>query len=226
MSTAAADRSRPVPPSARQKGSPSVPTSDAALAHSFLEDALALLIGTLFVALGILLLKAAGLGTGGTAGLSYLVFRATDWPFGAIFFAVNLPFFVFAYLAFGRTYLLKSVIATAMLSVETTVLPHLLSLSHVDPLLSAILGGLLVGMGVLALIRHRTGLGGFGVMAVWCQERFGWRAGKVQMAADCVVVLAALALMPPVQVALSVLGVVFLNLVIALYHKPGRYAGF
>lgn len=196
------------------------------LAHSRFEDAFAILSGTLFVALGVVILKAAGLGTGGTAGLGFLVGHATGLPFGAVFFAINLPFFVFAYLAFGRAYLLKSVLATGLLAVETTLLPRFLPLGAPDLWLAALLGGLLVGMGLLALIRHRTGLGGFGVMAVWMQERFGWRAGKVQMAADALVVAAAFALLPPVQVVASVGGVVALNLMLALYHKPGRYAGF
>lgn len=205
---------------------PSTPAASPSLAHSRFEDAFALLTGTLFVALGVVLLKAAGLGTGGTAGLSFLLSVVTGLPFGPVFFAVNLPFFVFAHLAFGRAYLLRSVLATAMLSVEAQVLPMLIEFRHVDPALAALLGGLLVGMGLLALIRHRTGLGGFGVMAVFLQERFGWRAGKVQMAADVVVVAAALATLPLAQVALSVLGVVALNLVLALYHKPGRYTGW
>ncbi|WP_181701040.1 YitT family protein [Chthonobacter albigriseus] len=195
------------------------------LAHTRLEDAVALLTGTLFVALGLLLLKAAGLGTGGTAGIAFLISTSTGLAFGLVFFIVNVPFFVFAFLAFGRAYLLKSIVATALLSAESLLLPSMIAIGHVEPMLAAVLGGLLVGMGLLALIRHRTGLGGFGVMAVWCQERFGWRAGKVQMAADSLVATAAIFVLPPAQVAYSVVGAVALNLVLALYHKPGRYMG-
>jgi len=195
------------------------------LAHSILEDILAYAIGTLFVALGLALLKEAGLGVGGTAGIAYLTFVTTGWPFGAVFFAVNVPFFVFAYLAFGRAYLLRSIGVTALLAAETSALPPLLSFAHVEPAFAAVIGGLLIGMGLLALIRHRTGLGGFGTMAVYLQERFGWRAGKVLMAADSLVVVAALVVMPPQRVLLSILGAACINLVLALYHRPGRYTG-
>lgn len=196
------------------------------LAHSRFEDAFALVTGTLFVALGIALLKAAGLGTGGTAGVAFLASVATGLPFGVLFFAVNVPFFVFAWLAFGRAYLVKSVAATALLSAMSLAMPDLLAVGHVHAAFAAVAGGLLVGMGLLALIRHKMGLGGFGVMAVFFQERFGWRAGRVQMAADAVVAAAAFAILPWDKVALSVLSVVVLNLVLALYHKPGRYAGW
>ena len=43
------------------------------LAHSVIEDILAILTGTLFVSLGIALFNQAGLLTGGTAGLAFLV---------------------------------------------------------------------------------------------------------------------------------------------------------
>lgn len=196
------------------------------LAHTPFEDAFAILTGTIFIALGIVILKSAGLGTGGTAGLGFLIAHGADLPFGPVFFALNLPFFVFAWLAFGWVYLARSVLATGLLSLETTVLPRLLPLGAPDLWFAALIGGLLIGMGLLALIRHRTGIGGFAVMAVWLQERFGWRAGKVQMAADALVVAAAFALLPATEVCASIFGVVVLDLMLALYHRPGRYNGF
>ena len=44
----------------------------AALRHRPFEDILALLTGTTFVALGVLMFKPLGLLTGGTAGVAYL----------------------------------------------------------------------------------------------------------------------------------------------------------
>jgi hypothetical protein len=41
--------------------------------HSALEDAQALLTGTLFVALGLVLYRHVGLVTGGTAGLAFII---------------------------------------------------------------------------------------------------------------------------------------------------------
>jgi uncharacterized membrane-anchored protein YitT (DUF2179 family) len=75
------------------------------------------------------------------------------------------------------------------------------------------------------LFRHHASLGGLNVLALWLQERHGWRAGRVQMALDCAIVVAALALVEPARVALSVLGAVALNLVVAVNHRPGRYLG-
>lgn len=196
------------------------------LAHSHLEDAVAILMGTLFIALGLAILKAAGLGIGGIAGLAFLATQIWGLSFGLVFFVGNLPFFVFGYLVFGRAYLLRTIAASALLSLESTFLPPLLSIGHAEPPVAAVVGGFLVGMGILALIRHRTGIGGIGILAVYLQDRLGWPAGKVQMGADALVVAAALAVMAPVAVGWSIVGAVAMSLVLVLNHKPGRYGGF
>jgi uncharacterized membrane-anchored protein YitT (DUF2179 family) len=73
----------------------------APAAHSIAEDVLALFIGTLFVSFGIALFKNAGLLTGSTAGLAFLIHYLTGLPFGALFFVINVPFYYFAFMRMG-----------------------------------------------------------------------------------------------------------------------------
>ena len=61
-------------------------------------------------------------------------------------------------------------------------------------------------------------------MSLYLQKAKGWRAGKVQMAMDCAIVLLALTVVDVERVAYSVLAAVVMNLFIAVNHKPGRYA--
>ncbi|HAQ27434.1 MAG TPA: hypothetical protein DCQ80_15960, partial [Pseudomonas sp.] len=77
----------------------------------------------------------------------------------------------------------------------------------------------------LMLFRHRASLGGVNILALYLQERFGLRAGAVQMGIDASIVLAALFVVPLDKVLLSVLGAVALNLVLAINHRAGRYMG-
>lgn len=95
--------------------------------------------------------------------------------------------------------------------------------SHLQPLYAAITGGLITGTGFLVLFRHRCSLGGVGILALYLQDRYGWRAGKLQMAVDCCIVLRALWTVEPARVAWSMAGAVAMNLVLALNHRPGRY---
>ena len=57
--------------------------------HRAHEDMQALLTGTLFVALGLILFRHTGLLTGGTAGLAFLIHYATGWNFSLVFFALS-----------------------------------------------------------------------------------------------------------------------------------------
>ncbi|MDN3576414.1 YitT family protein [Chitinimonas viridis] len=193
--------------------------------HSLLEDAQALLIGTLLVALSVLLLRQSGLLTGGTAGLAFLGYYLSGQPFGLVFFALNLPFYLFAWRALGWVFTLKTFAAVSLLSFYSEWLPSLIHLDHLNTAFSAVLAGLLAGTGLLMLIRHRASLGGLGVLALYLQERHGWRAGKLQMAADCLILLGALLALPAAGVLLSILGAMAMNMVIAINHRPGRYIG-
>lgn len=200
-------------------------TQETTYPHTPLEDVQALLGGTLLVALGVVLFRHAGLGTGGTAGISFLLHYASGWPFGLIFFAINLPFYVFAQRTMGWAFTIKSFASVGLLSLYAEFLPQLIRIDFLQPAFAAVMGGLLFGIGLLMLIRHRSSLGGLGVLAIWLQQTRGWSAGKVQMAADCAIVAAAFTVMDPFRVALSIVGAVVLNLVLTFNHRPGRYMG-
>lgn len=193
--------------------------------HTRFEDAQALLVAALFVALGMSMYRSAGLLTGGTAGLAFLVHYATGWRFGLVFFAINLPFYGLALRVLGPAFTLKTFCAIALVSAFSEWLPRLVAFAILDPWFASVMGGFMIGTGLLVLFRHRASLGGIGVLALWLQERRGWRAGKVQMAIDCAIVGASFALVPPWLVVVSVLGAVALNMVLAINHKPGRYTG-
>lgn len=193
--------------------------------HTFLEDAQAILVAPLFVAFAVLLFRQAGLLTGGTVGVAFLIHYASGWPMGAVLFAINLPFYIFAVRSMGWTFTIKTFICVSLLAIYTEVLPMLVSLQSINPGFAAVMGGFLAGVGLLILIRHKASLGGLGVLAIHLQNSKGWRAGKVQMAADFMIVGAALLVRDPLSVGLSIVGALALNLVIAVNHKAGRYMG-
>lgn len=191
--------------------------------HTPFEDAAALVMGTVMLALGIAMFKHATLLTGGTAGIAFLLHYATGLGFGPAFFLINLPFYWLAWRHLGPVFTLKTFAAVALLSVETEAMPMLLSFAHLQPVFAAAAGGLLIGVGLLILFRHQASVGGVGIVAVTLQARRGWRAGTVQMGIDLVILLTALLVVPIERVLLSIVGALSLNLVLSINHKPGRY---
>lgn len=198
---------------------PALPT----LRHLPYEDVQALITGTLFVALGVVMFGHAGLLTGGTAGIAFLIHYATGWNFGLVFFLINLPFYGLAFKRMGKAFTLKTFAAVGLLSVFVNLLPEWLQFQTLSPALAAVLGGLLMGAGMLMLFRHRASLGGFNVLVLYLQDRFGWRAGRIQMAFDCAIVLGSFAVVDWQHIALSVLGAVVMNQTLATNHRTGRY---
>ena len=200
-------------------------TSPAAIAHphSRAEDAQGILFGGVMAAFGAHLLASAGLITGQLAGLALLVAQATGVPFGPVYLALSLPFYGFGYRRLGAGFLRRTIAAVLIMVATSLALPRLIGFQAIHPGAAAVLAGLVCGAALLALFRHRASLGGIGAVALDVQDRFGIKAGWVQMGFDALVFAAALALMPWERVAWSALGAAVLNLVIAINHRRDRY---
>lgn len=191
--------------------------------HNLVEDLFALLVGTLFVGLGFYLLDYCGLLMGGTAGLALAVTHFWDLSFGKVFFFVNIPFYGLAILRKGWIFTIKTFVCVTCTSLWADYLPTMVALQQIDLFLAVALAGSLIGTGMLILFRHGGSLGGIGVLAIYLQERIGVNGGRVQMAVDVLIICVGFFLVTLPILALSVLGVLLLNLVIALNYRPGRY---
>lgn len=194
--------------------------------HRLHEDAFAILIGTMLVSLGIAFYAQATLSTGSTAGLALLLQYATGIPFGWLFFAINLPFYVLAVLRMGWPFAIKTFISVGLVSYFTAYIPDWLGIGRIDPLFAALVGGGMIGLGILSLFRHKASVGGINILALYLQENFRIRAGYFQLGVDAVILVAAFFVLPFDRVIYSVLGAIVMNMIIALNHRPGRYVGF
>ena len=193
--------------------------------HSLIEDAMALLWGTAVVSLGLAFYQHAMLMTGSSAGIALLISYATGYGFGIIFFIINLPFWYLAVKKMGWPFTIRTFLAVALFSVFSRLAPSWIHFENIQPIYAAIMGGGLMGLGLLILFRHRAGLGGFNVLALYLQDNHGIRAGYFQLAVDLTILAVSFLVLDWHQLLLSVAGAVALNLVIAINHRKGRYVG-
>lgn len=191
--------------------------------HSLRENLLALILGSALVSLGVIFFNKVGLLTGGTAGLAIFLTKVSDFSFGQVFFALNLPFYILSVTRMGWRFTINTFIAVTIVSFAVDHLHHLIEIARIEPVYAALLGGGLIGVGMLVIFRHKMSLGGFNILALFLQERFGVRAGKVQMGLDCTIVILSLFIVDIHLILLSVLGAIATNLILAMNHKPGRY---
>ena len=193
--------------------------------HTLLDDVYGIAVGILFVVMGVLLLQAAGLITGGVAGISLLMSYTTDISVGVLFMLINIPFFLFGYLFMGARFTVKSLIGSVAIMTLLKLLPNALVIGHIDPMVAALGGGTFCGMGILALARHGAGVGGTGIVTLWLQKKYGINAGRTQVAIDAVILLVALAIVKPQLVGWSSLSAIAMSSMVMAWHRPGRYFG-
>ena len=103
---------------------PILPPDPEKVRHTPVEDAQGLAIGVFICAVGITFLAHLGFITGQTAGLALIVSYLTGWSFGAVFFAVNLPFYWLAWRRMGTEFTLKSLGCVAALSTLVDLMPR------------------------------------------------------------------------------------------------------
>ncbi|WP_353474767.1 YitT family protein [Salipiger sp. H15] len=190
-----------------------------------LYDTQGLAFGILMASLSVVFLKAAGLITGQTAGLSVLLSYVLPFDFGVIFLAVSLPFFWLSWKRRGRTFTLRTIAAVVGISVTAPLLQRWVSFDHLPPLIAAILAGASAGSGLIALFRHNASAGGLGVLALIVEERTGFKTGWFQMGFDALVFLVSLFVLPLELVFYSFVGAAVLNAVIAWNFRIQQAGG-
>ncbi|WP_027487343.1 YitT family protein [Allorhizobium undicola] len=200
--------------------------TDRSHRHRLHEDAIALILGTLFVSLGTQIYSQTTLLVGSTAGLALLMSYVTHASFGIIFFVLNLPFYYLAWKRMGKGFTIRTFLAATLVALMTQHQPQWVNFADLNPVYATLVGGGLIGNGLLMLFRHRTGLGGVNILAMYLQDRFNLRAGYIMLGIDAAIMIAAYFVIPIDRLGLSLIGAAITNLIIAINHKPGRYVAW
>lgn len=186
---------------------------------SAFDDAQGLVAGAVLFALALLLLRGAGVIVGGTAGAALVAHELTGLRLGLTLSAINLPFYALALRRLGLGFSARTAAGVGLLSVLVDVFAEAMPLGPVAPSVAAPVGGLLAGIGLLVLLRHRASLGGLTILALHWERARGWRVGATQLAGDLLIFGVALVVRPPEIVAWSVLATLVLNAVLWVNHR-------
>lgn len=191
--------------------------------HSLIEDVQGFSIALITTSIGLVIINQLGFITGQTAGLALVISYLTGWSFSWVFWLINVPFYALAWFRMGTEFTVKSAICVTVASVLIAQIPNWMTFSYINPLFGTVAFGILAGYGLLGIFRHKGSLGALGVIALVAQDRFGVRAGIVQLGFDAVLFAVAFFLFEPTRVLYSLLGAVVLNGVIAFNHRRDRY---
>jgi uncharacterized membrane-anchored protein YitT (DUF2179 family) len=151
--------------------------------------------GVLIQALSMVLFYVPGkIAAGGVTGVAQLVGNAIGWPIGILYIALNVPLFVIGwrYLG-GRRFLARTVLAVLAYSVGMDVLMPLVPQDGLtsDPVLNALYGGVIGGIGVGLVLRAQGTTGGVDILALLLRNWRGIPLSHSYVMIDALVVLGA-----------------------------------
>ncbi len=127
---------------------------------------------------------------GGITGVATILNHLLHWPVGTVSLVLNLPLFMISYKAMGKVFAFRSLVATVVFSLFIDILP--LKPMTNDPLLGALNGGVMLGIGLGLIMRGGATTGGSDMIARMVHKRFPFiSTGAFLFAIDFAVVLAA-----------------------------------
>ncbi|MEH7084231.1 YitT family protein [Neobacillus drentensis] len=115
---------------------------------------------------------------GGIIGVSILLAYISKEEIGLFLLVLNTPFFLLAYRFLGRRFLMLSLFAILILSLETYVFDSLPVITT-NPLLVIVLGGISLGLGVGITIRFGGCFDGTEVIAILLSKHSSFSIGQI-----------------------------------------------
>lgn len=158
---------------------------------STLTDYLFVIIGSAIVAISFnVFLLPNEVASGGVSGISTILYGLFDWKPAFVQWAFNIPLFIAGVILLGRNFGIKS-------AVGTIFLPFVVFLTEswepwtMNPLLGALFGGIMVGLGLGIVFRGKASTGGTDLAAQIITKFTGLTLGTSVAMIDGFIVLAA-----------------------------------
>jgi uncharacterized membrane-anchored protein YitT (DUF2179 family) len=140
-----------------------------------------ILIGASLVSVGLeIFLVPNNIIDGGIVGIAIILSHLTKWAIGLFLFLLNLPFLIIGYNQIGKTFALSTLFGVTVMSIGTTLLHPVPGLTE-DPLLAAVFGGVILGVGVGLVIRYGGSLDGTEIVAILINKKTPFSVGEVVM---------------------------------------------
>lgn len=130
------------------------------LNKKFLIECIWTIVGSIVMAIGIsLFLLPNQLSSGGFSGIATITYYFFDFPMGTVIIVLNIPLFLFSIYKLGKSFFVKSILGTILLSVFIDLFDVLEPLTQ-DRFLACIYGGIITGLGSAIILKGHSSTGG------------------------------------------------------------------
>ena len=157
---------------------------------SFLVDLLFYIAGGMIYSVAVLLfLTENEISPGGLTGIATILNYLFSLPIGTVVFILNIPLLAAGFIKFGGVFIAKTAVATAVMSLTLDISGLFMPKMKIDPILAALFGGLLMGLGISLFMLRGATTGGTDIIAKLINRKFPHlTVGRLMLAADAAVV--------------------------------------
>lgn len=158
---------------------------------AFLKELFFYIIGSAVYSFAIsCILSPAQISPGGITGIATALNFLCGLPVGITAFLLNAPLFLIGWRHFGTSFVAKTVIATAISSLFLDLWGAFLPIIKTDRILSAVFGGVLMGLGIGIILLNGATTGGTDIAAKLINKRFPHiSVGRCVLLSDVIVVV-------------------------------------
>lgn len=126
------------------------------------------------------------LAQGGVGGLSLIVHYLSHIDISYIYFGLNVPLIIVAYIFIGKEFVVKTLYATVVLTISLKIFGNFREPLD-EILMASILGGALNGIGIGIVFYAGGSTGGTDIIAKIINKYYGIALGKVLLAMDFII---------------------------------------
>lgn len=134
--------------------------------------------------------------SGGITGIAIIFHYLFNLPIGIQNIVFNIPILYIAYHFFGKIYFINTILGTFLYSTFIDLTSFLTPYTplHHNPMLSAIVAGVVSGIGFGLILRASANTGGADVVAALIRKLYSYNIGTMIFALNCLIVLCGLVL--------------------------------
>lgn len=127
---------------------------------------------------------------GGVVGISLILEEITPIGFSILLIGINIPFLILGYKQLGLSFAIQSLYGIVLASIFTELLHDVEPLTN-DPLLGAVFGGGILGIGVGLVLRNDGALDGTEILATLISSKTPFSVGNIVMIMNLIIFLTA-----------------------------------
>lgn len=179
-----------------------------------LKDIIFSIIGCIFISAGIVFfLLPLKISAGGFSGIATITYYLFNLKLGTVIWILNIPLLIIGFFRIGKYFFFKTMFATWLLSFCINFFENMnLFLNIDDILLSAIYGGVIIGIGTTCIFKANNSTGGTELLIqIILSYKDNIKVSKLLIIIDSIIVGLNLIVFKQIEIGLYSFIVLFLN---------------